>query len=123
MYRAYTYRPWMDWLRAVWPQLVKGKKVVAPWWLPHPRDDGFTTTALAEHVGQVADWALPLRDGSRIHVHEFSDGRLVVHRDPTDPERSPIHALRHWLFESTSGRVALGIGVVTLLVVAVTRSR
>lgn len=113
---------WSDWLRAEWPWLTKGRKLPVPGWLPHPRDAGFTTTALAERVGQVTDWVLPLKDGSRIHVHEFPDGRLIAHRDPTDPERGPFHAVWHWLFESSSGKLALGIGAVALVAVAVTRS-
>ncbi len=119
----YAHFSWSGWLRAAWPRLTNGEKLVVPWSLPHPSDAGFSTTTLAEDVGQVANWAVRLSDGSRIHVHEFGNGQLVAHRDPTDPARGPLHAVFHWLFESPSGKVVLGVGAVALLVAAANRSR
>lgn len=39
------------------------------------------TPAVASPEGQVSDWGLSFADGSRIHVHQFADGRYVVDRD------------------------------------------
>lgn len=87
---------WEVWMRAVWPALVAGRRVLVPASLPHPGSSGFRTPWLAEPAGQAADWVLSLEDGSRLHVHEFANGALVAHRDATDPKRGPIHAALHW---------------------------
>jgi hypothetical protein len=52
-------------------------------------------------------------DGSRIHVHEFPDGRLVAHRDRYDPDAGFGHAVAHLLTETFVGPlVAVGIALV-----------
>jgi len=93
---------WRAWVLALWPSLVVGGRAVVPDALPHPRDAGFRRPRLAERVGQVADWVHPLSDGSRLHVHEFVDGRLVLHRDRFDPRG--LSAVVHWFAESRKGR-------------------
>lgn len=98
---------WNQWLAASWADLHRGSRVSVPTWLPHPRWSGFETPPLAEPAGQTADWVRSLSDGSRLHIHEFADGRMVAHRDPTDPKRGPLHAVWHWATESTSGRLAV----------------
>jgi hypothetical protein len=66
-------------------------------------------------VGQIADWTVSLDDGSRVHVHEYPDGSLVVHRDALDPARGPLRALGHVACETTLGRWTLlgllGVGI------------
>jgi hypothetical protein len=106
---------WHGWINGVWPQLVEGAKVTAPWHLSHPRWAGFATTALAEPNGQVADWVLPMSDGSRIHVHEKPDGAMLVHRDAADPERGIVEAAIHFFTESMIGRV-VGIGLIVVAI-------
>ena len=96
---------WDGLIASAWPHLVAGRQIEAPPGLPHPRWSGFESPLLAEPVGQSFDWVKSYADGSRIHVHEFSNGRLVVHRGATDPSVSPVHALWHWVTESTSGKV------------------
>ena len=98
---------WQNWISTNWSVLATGQKLRAPVWLPHPRYSGLERTSLAEPVGQVEDWAISCSDGSRIHVHEYNDGSMFVHRDETDPQRGPVEAVWHWLTESTSGKVAL----------------
>ncbi len=106
---------WSEWINGAWTMLKQGSRVKVPSWLPHPMEAGFSPTYMAEPNGQCRDWALSLNDGSRIHIHEFCDGRRVAHRDATDPARGPIEAIFHWLFESTSGRITLGVGCTMLL--------
>lgn len=91
---------WVGWLHANRAQVAAGAKLQAPAHLPHPRYAGFESEALATPEGQIADWVVPVADGSRIHVHECADGRLVVHRDQYDPNRSAGHLVAHLLFET-----------------------
>lgn len=106
---------WINWITSVWPQLVAGQHLEAPYYLPHPKDAGFALTTQAERVGQVRDWAMSFNDGSRAHIHEYRDGRYVVHRDAVDPGRGTLEALFHWVTESASGKLA---AVVFLALVA-----
>ena len=103
---------WNTWMASVWNDLLAGKHVRVPRALPHPVWSGFEVPPIAEPVGQKADWVLSLTDGSRLHVHEFSNGALVAHRDGTDPKRGPLHAVWHWATESTSGRLTLGVAAI-----------
>ena len=100
---------WDQWIASVWGDLAAGRRAQVPTWLPHPRESGFEAPPLAEPAGQSADWVKSYSDGSRVHVHEFANGTFLVHRDATDPKRSPAHAAWHWLSESTSGRVVAGL--------------
>jgi hypothetical protein len=101
---------WLQWIQANYPQLKDGKFLQTPWWLSHPSISGFARTDLAENVGQKADWVVSVNDGSRIHLHEYQDGRIVIHRDATDPSRGPMHALWHWLTEAQLGKFVLVVG-------------
>jgi len=103
---------WIGWLHANWAQLVGGSKLEAPTYLTHPRYSGFGTELLATPQGQVADWVVAVTDGSRIHVHECADRRLVVHRDRYDPNRSVGYLVAHLVAETA-------LVPVLLLVVAV----
>ena len=103
-------RSWWIWLEQQWPRLTAGDSLEVPAWLPHPATAGFSLTQMAEPAGQCMDWVASATDGSRVHVHDLCDGRMVVHRDPTDPARGPLHAAWHWLFESNSGRFTLIAG-------------
>lgn len=104
---------WLTLLQQYWSYLVSGQKLDVTCQVPHPSlVSEFSRTVLAEAHGQVVDWELPLTDGSRIHVHEFADGRLVVHRDAINPSRGPIEAVLHWLTETGTGAVVLAGGLV-----------
>lgn len=106
-------RQWQSLLQQNWAHLVSGQKLDVTGYVPHPAwVSGFTQTLLAEPHGQVIDWELALGDGSRIHVHEFADGRLVVHRDAINPSRGPLEAISHWLTETATGAAVLGVGSV-----------
>lgn len=104
--------PWRAWYRQNRQALCDGAQLTVPVILPHPSQSGFAPTSLAENVGQVRDWAASVSDGSRLHVHEFADGSLNVHRDATDPSRGLTSAVWHWATESTSGRVIVVAAVV-----------
>ena len=96
---------WDEWLSGVWSALLAGQHITVPTDLPHPETTGFHTPRMALKVGQIADWVMSCpNDGSRVHLHEFADGRLVAHRDCTDPGRSPIHAMWHVATETPTGR-------------------
>ncbi len=95
---------WLSWVQQNWPTLSAGGRLEPPPWFAHPGVAGFEQTSLAEGAGQVRDWVRSFVDGSRIHIHELADGRLIVHRDATDPARGPLEAAWHWVTESTSGK-------------------
>ena len=97
---------WSTWFQAVEPTLRAGREAIVPTDLPHPSEVGFTRPWIAEPHGQKDDWVCSLDDGSRIHIHEFSD-RLIAHLDSHDPARGPGTAAFHWATESPSGRMFL----------------
>ena len=99
-----------NWILKNWETLQKGKEIVVPSELVHHlQEAGFRETLLAEPHEQIRDWSIKLTDESRIHVHEFPDGKFIAHRDSTDPDLSVLHALWHWFTESTSGKIALSV--------------
>lgn len=101
---------WPTWTAHAWPALARGQRVLIPPELPHPRASGWRIPRTALRVGQVCDWVQSMPDGSRLHVHEFPDGRLVCHRDRFDPARGALHALAHVATETPAGRaVAVGL--------------
>lgn len=97
---------WQDWIRFVWPSLVRGKRILAPIELGPPEAAGFYRIPIAEKVGQVGNWGLSLPDGSRIHLHELSSGEFVAHRDRHDPQRGFVRAALHLATETRVGRAA-----------------
>lgn len=112
---------WNAWLNCVGRALKRGEQVVVPRYLPHPALVGFQQTTLAENVGQSRNWTIWCADGSRLHVHEYADGRLVIHRDGINPEKGPVHAVAHWLLESTSGKATLIFGALAVTGVLVAK--
>ena len=116
---------WRSWLGQYWMPLCDGSRLVVPSWLPHPSTVGFKHFGLASPAGQVADWALSLRDESRIHIHEYKNGLLVAHRDKHDPERGPVKAVAHFFYETPLGQVAAKVvitsAIMTLLYSAIKR--
>ena len=114
---------WANWSQQVWSQLLRGERVPVPIWLPHPAAAGFKPTVFAEFSGQDADLARGLCDGSRIHLHRYANGALFAHLDRIDPERSPLHAVAHWLFESPSGQFAVKVACFLLVARAIDRPR
>lgn len=105
---------WLPWFHTQWSALTAGRKIIAPEWLPDPRIAGFKPIALATPEGQCADWGLSLTDGSRIHVHEFPNGRRVAHRDRYDPDQGFLRALAHVFMETWVGPAAIAAGLVLL---------
>ncbi len=53
-------------------------------------------------------------DGSRVHVHEFPDGRRFVHRDRHDPDQGFGHMLAHLFTETWVGPAAVVAGLLLL---------
>jgi hypothetical protein len=107
---------WNAWLP--WGELCAGEKVPVPAELPHPEVVGFSFTRLASNVGQSADWVYSLADGSRLHAHEYPDGRIVIHRDELDPSQGPATATFHWMSETREGNLlAFGLTMSTLFLV------
>lgn len=89
--------------------------MLVPSSLPHPSAGGFHLISPAMPDGQVGDWGLSLDDGSRIHLHEFADGRLIAHRDVFDPDRGIGHAIAHVIAETPLGAAVAVLGLVLML--------
>ncbi len=106
---------WSHWIRSRWPELAGGKKVLVPHWLPHPSRVGFRKLRFATPRGQCANWGRSLTDGSRIHLHEFEDGRLVAHRDQYDPTAGLPNLLAHLLAETAVGPMVAVVGTMVLV--------
>jgi hypothetical protein len=105
---------WLEWLDANIAGYWDRGKLVAPDWLGPPAAEGFKQLPIASQEGQVADWALALSDGSRVHVQEFPDGRRVVHRDKYDPGHSLVNMVAHLLLETPWGRMTAVGGLLYL---------
>ena len=100
----------MTWLAPYWAELCAGRKITIVF-LRHPSRLGFRSITVAMDVGQVENWALPLQDGSRLHLWLMRDGRWIMHRDATDPARSLVHAAVHVLTETPVGPALLLLGL------------
>jgi hypothetical protein len=105
---------WLAWVRHQWPKLEAGVRITAPDWLPTPNAAGFRPLALATPEGQCADWGLSMNDGSRVHVHQFPDGRRQVHRDQYDPDQGFGRMLAHLCLETWVGPAAAVCGLLML---------
>ena len=103
---------WVAWIGENWLALEKGSKIEAPWWLVPLAQAGFRRTECASPEGRAAHWTLALDDRSRIHVHEYPDGRRVVHRDKHNPEAGPADMIAHLMFDTPWGIVAVVGGLV-----------
>ncbi len=114
MSMAYAENQWRQWAVSERRSLFNGKRVTAPAFLPHPSRSGFVRPPMAEPDGQVGDWVLSFKDGSRLHLHEMPNGTFLAHRDAIDPSRGLIPALGHWLVESKSGNLVLAAGGIFL---------
>jgi hypothetical protein len=76
----------------------------------HPSEVvGFMPTHGTERHGQVEDWVCPMPDGSRMHAHVMPDGRVFVHRDRFDPDRSTFHRAAHVVLETKAGQLGLAL--------------
>lgn len=98
---------WQSWIRENWVALVRGAKLSVPPSLVHPALVGFKQVRAALPLGQVADWALPLPDGSRVHIHQMKDGAFVAHRDVHDPDLGPLSLIKHLWHDTPFGVLAL----------------
>jgi len=100
---------WERWLNINHAKLLRGETLPWPPSLPHPLHLGFKKIRMAEKVGQKRDWVLSQADGSRIHIHDYGEGRMQVHRDRYDPARGILHGLAHWFTEAAGGRLVLDL--------------
>lgn len=103
---------WNAFITSNWDRLAAGQKVNVPAGLVHPRAGGFEALDFAEPVGQARDWAYSWSDGSRLHIHEHADGRMVAHRDRYDPKQGIVSAVMHIATETTTGLVVGGLLIV-----------
>ncbi len=106
---------WNSWLENNLRTLRSGSKLRVPAWLPHPRTVGFKRLELAAPAGQVADWTLPLQDGSRVHIHEYKDGAMVAHCDKYDPEIGPAKAVAHFFTDTNLGKVTVAVAITSAI--------
>ena len=106
---------WTAWIHSNWTALAGGAKVDAPAWLGPPSEAGFRLTRAAAYEGQSADWSLGLSDRSRIHLHEYANGRRVVHRDAHDPDRGLADMAAHLVFDTPFVAAAAVVGAVWLM--------
>lgn len=103
---------WARFLVGIEARLRAGERVFLPYWVPVSLEAiGFVRFDLAEDVGQVANYRMARRDGSRLHVHVFADGQRLLHRDRVDPDRGPLEAIEHLATETKIGPWIIG-GVV-----------
>jgi hypothetical protein len=107
---------WLPLIQVHWQQLVNGGRVHAPAWLDSPGNYGFKRLGIALPQGQSADWAMSCSDGSRIHIHEFLDGRRVIHRDKHDPDKDLGSMIAHLLTETPVGGVAVVAGLCAVII-------
>lgn len=98
---------WHQWITSVYSLLRAGKHLDAPEYLAHPTCCGFGGLLFAEPVGQTADYALSLKDGSRLHIHELPGHRFRVHLDRFDPAHSAEHFVAHLVHETKTGSILL----------------
>jgi hypothetical protein len=113
---------WLTWINSALTAVDADARIRVPAWLPPPEDSGFTRPWIAEPHGQIADYILALSDGTRVHVHEMQDGRLLAHRE-RNPSHSFASALMHFFTESFTGRALLIGAGISLLVDGTTPRR
>lgn len=113
---------WNSWIRSTLLKSPSGRKLPVPAWLPHPRAAGFKQLELSQPAGQCRDWAIGLTDGSRVHVHEMPDGRLLAHRDQWDPARGGSFTIKHLVFETALVPIVLGLVIIGGVLFGTSRS-
>jgi hypothetical protein len=102
---------WVNWVRDNFSRLIKKEWLEVPEYLPHPLQAGFYQLSIAENYCQINNYAISLSDGSRLHVHEYKDGRLIIHRDKYDPDKGIVDTTLHFFTETNIGKT-VGIGIV-----------
>lgn len=107
---------WVNWINQWWIALSTGNKIEVPTWLGAPHQAGFHLIPVAHPAGQIRDWGLAMSDGSRIHIHEFANGRYVAHRDKFDPARGLESSVAHVMQETPYPAWFALTGLVMLLV-------
>jgi len=107
---------WQSWINHNWQSLVGGVKLEMPRWMTPSTEAGFTLLPVAHPVGQARDWGLSMPDGSRIHVHEYPDGRFVTHRDKFDPARGFQSSVAHLMQETPYPAILMFAGVGALFI-------
>lgn len=95
-----SHKRWVNWISDNWTTLSAGVKIEVPSWLGAPHQAGLHLIPMAHPVGQLRNWGLGMSDGSRIHIHEFADGRCVAHRDKHDPGRGFESSVAHLMQET-----------------------
>ena len=81
-------------------KLARGERVLLPIWFKNLSQIGFTEESFSQPVGQIKDYVLSNKDGSRFHVHEFEDGSLVIHLDKFDPNKDLSSLIKHLIQET-----------------------
>lgn len=105
---------WNDFISVYWALLARGERIAVSASPEQLEAAGFRRFSMAMSVGQIANWALPLTDRSRLHIHQFENGAMVVHRDKHDPGLGPLDLAAHLLTETFVGPV-LGVAGVLML--------
>lgn len=96
-------------------QTATGKTLVS-----HPsRFGGFSRLSVAEPRGQIADYALSLHNGSRLHVHILREGirtfKFRYHIDRWDPDHSLSYKIKHLAAETYAARTIAAIAAIVYL--------
>ena len=105
---------WSRWIGTSLRTVDADARVRVPFDLPHPSASGFIKPAIAEPAGQVADYVMPLPDGTRVHVHDMDTEGLLAHRE-LDPGQGLIAAAVHVATETKFGRLCLVVGGLSLV--------
>lgn len=102
-------------IRRNYSKLVKGEEVLLPAGFKNLSQFGFKEEYIAQPVGQIKNYVLSNSNGSRYHVHEFEDGRQVIHLDKYDPNKDLPNLIKH-LFKETwiAPAICLFFGLILL---------
>lgn len=81
-------------------KLQAGEHIALPLWVNNLTQLGFKEVFISQPAGQIKDYVLSLKNGSRLHVHEFQDGSRKVHLDKHDPDKNAESLWKHLLEET-----------------------
>jgi len=81
-------------------KLQEGEHIALPVWMNNLVLFGFKEVFISQPAGQIKDYVLSLKNGSRLHVHEFEDGSRKIHLDKHDPDKNAESMWRHLLEET-----------------------
>lgn len=96
-------------------KLEAGEHIALPFWVNNLTQLGFKEVFISQPVGQIKDYVLSLKNGSRLHIHEFKDGSRKIHLDKYDPDKSVESLWKHLIEETWIAPVILGlVGLIIL---------